>query len=68
MKISRWLIHILDPLHVFAAIAITAGIARCTSVEAAMAAYRAGTLQAGGEPSACDHGHGDHEAGHGCTH
>ncbi len=39
-----------------------------TAVEAAMAAYRAGTLQAGGEPSACDHGHGDHEAGHGCTH
>jgi len=42
-----------------------------TLVDAAVTLYRAGRLQAGGEPSACDHGHDrdhghDHSAGGGC--
>ncbi len=35
-----------------------------TLVDAAVAQYRAGKLLAGGEPSACDHGHA--HAAHGC--
>lgn len=37
-----------------------------TQVDAAVAQYRAGKLLAGGEPSACDHGHDHDHAGHGC--
>lgn len=37
-----------------------------TLVDAAVQQYRAGNLQPGGEPSACDHGPDHHHAGHGC--
>jgi len=37
-----------------------------TLVDAAVTQYRAGKLQPGGEPSACDHGPDHHHAGHGC--
>lgn len=37
-----------------------------TLVDAAVTQYRAGKLLAGGEPSACDHGHDHEHAAHGC--
>ncbi|MBN8526406.1 MAG: hypothetical protein J0M02_13815 [Planctomycetes bacterium] len=41
-------------------------VAEGTTVESAVAQFRAGTLSLGGGASDCDHGHDHHHAGGGC--